>query len=179
MSGSLHCLVFSFVSIMACISHFNAMTTDPGAVPPDAKPLQLELQLDEEEQLPQPAIIHSPGRSNNNNKRNCRRCNSFKPARAHHCSICRRCIIKMDHHCPWVNNCVGIGNHKYFLLFLFYTFLSCMYSSALLIVRFFVCMKMAGHHRGTSPFHDYDNNDRCLNDPRDLLPLVGLAVECM
>lgn len=175
MTGNLHGLIFSFIAMMACISHFNAMTTDPGAVPPDAKPLQLEPQPDQCDNYP---LIHSPGRGNNSNKRTCRRCNSFKPVRAHHCSICRRCIIKMDHHCPWVNNCVGIGNHKYFLLFLFYTFLSCMYSSALLIVRFFICMKMANHHNQTTGLL-HDNDQRCLSDPRDLLPLVGLAIECM
>lgn len=38
-----------------------------------------------------------------------------KPFRAHHCSKCASCVIRMDHHCAFIQNCVGIRNHKTFL----------------------------------------------------------------
>lgn len=57
----------------------------------------------------------------NGELRYCKKCQTRKPDRAHHCSTCRRCVLKMDHHCPWLATCIGLRNHKAFLLFLLYT----------------------------------------------------------
>ncbi|XP_067224911.1 palmitoyltransferase ZDHHC16B isoform X2 [Chanodichthys erythropterus] len=59
----------------------------------------------------------------------CKKCIVPKPARTHHCSICNRCILKMDHHCPWLNNCVGHFNHRYFFSFCLYMTMGCVYCS--------------------------------------------------
>ena len=61
--------------------------------------------------------------------RYCKKCKQIKPPRAHHCSVCGRCVLKMDHHCPWVGNCVGYNNHKIFFQFLIYTTTGCLYSA--------------------------------------------------
>ncbi|CAI9734531.1 palmitoyltransferase ZDHHC2 isoform X2 [Octopus vulgaris] len=62
--------------------------------------------------------------------RYCEKCKCIKPDRCHHCSVCSVCVLKMDHHCPWVNNCVGFSNYKFFILFLGYSLLYCLYIAA-------------------------------------------------
>ncbi|KAI9021418.1 DHHC palmitoyltransferase-domain-containing protein [Phycomyces nitens] len=51
----------------------------------------------------------------------CEICQVWKPDRTHHCRVCDRCVLKMDHHCPWVNGCVGLENYRYFIQFICYT----------------------------------------------------------
>lgn len=48
----------------------------------------------------------------------CHKCQHFKPPRTHHSSAFGKCILRMDHYCPWVDNCVGFGNHAHFYRFL-------------------------------------------------------------
>eukprot|EP00064_Thunnus_orientalis_P015355 superscaffoldBa00002834_g15407 len=69
-------------------------------------------------------------RTNSGAIRFCDRCQLLKPDRCHHCSVCDKCILKMDHHCPWVNNCVGFSNYKFFMLFLLYSLLYCLFITA-------------------------------------------------
>jgi len=41
------------------------------------------------------------------------------PPRGYHCDICKVCVKQYDHHCTWINNCVGKKNLFRFILFLF------------------------------------------------------------
>jgi len=70
-----------------------------------------------------------------NGLRFCTSCSIYKPDRAHHCSRCNQCILRMDHHCPWIANCVGFMNYKYFLLFLVYALTSSVFVLSTSFVR--------------------------------------------
>lgn len=54
----------------------------------------------------------------------CHVCHYQKPRHVHHCSRCKRCILKMDHHCMFLMNCIGYKNRKTFLGFLVYSALA-------------------------------------------------------
>ncbi len=81
------------------------------------------------------------GDDDSKKKRYCLICNAFKPERSHHCSVCNICVLNMDHHCPWVDNCIGFYNRKYFMQLLFYVSLLTIYIDASLGYDFFYILK--------------------------------------
>lgn len=123
-------------------SYFSVVLTDPGGVPPNWRPV-IDEEMGDTVPLKQSTVHPDP---ENPGARHCRKCNHLKPPRCHHCSVCElwhwyllwcnhactccflnlfwflviggRCVLKMDHHCVWVVNCVGALNYKFFLLFL-------------------------------------------------------------
>ena len=104
--------------VIQIITYLRCVFTDPGRIPEGMKaPFQSK-------HMKMVSIYNK-----------CTGLETWKPQRAHHCWECGYCIFKMDHHCPWINNCVGYRNMKYFMLFNFYTFLS----SIMLVI----CMLMA------------------------------------
>ena len=105
MYTAVNMVLFQTFAILAFTSHLKAMLTDPGAVPRGNATKENIQRMGFKEG----EVIFK-----------CTKCCSIKPDRAHHCSVCQRCIRKMDHHCPWVNNCVGERNQKYFVLFTLY-----------------------------------------------------------
>jgi palmitoyltransferase len=53
----------------------------------------------------------------------CPECQILRTIRSRHCGVCHKCVERFDHHCPFINNCVGHNNRKYFIVFIFFAFL--------------------------------------------------------
>ncbi|CAK9075112.1 unnamed protein product [Durusdinium trenchii] len=101
-----------------CFLQVRSILTHPGEIPEDPKWEYLPRQ-----QNAAPLTVQETKRSGE--RRHCKWCGKFKPDRCHHCRVCRTCVLKMDHHCPWIYNCVGFYNYKFFILLLVYSAIDC------------------------------------------------------
>ncbi|KAE9610990.1 putative protein S-acyltransferase [Lupinus albus] len=120
--GIINAVVFTSLAAMCSFTYHSAVSTDPGRVPSTYMPDVEDFQ----------SPIHEIKRKGGD-LRYCQKCSHYKPPRAHHCRICKRCVLRMDHHCIWINNCVGHANYKVFIVFVMYAVISCVYSLVLLV----------------------------------------------
>lgn len=92
---------FNLLVAYMYLAYYQAACSDAGGVPfdwsPDAAMAEYGVELTAE------------------HRRFCHKCDAFKPPRAHHCRQCKRCVLRMDHHCPWIGNCVGNHNQAHFM----------------------------------------------------------------
>ncbi|CAI2296097.1 unnamed protein product [Caenorhabditis sp. 36 PRJEB53466] len=134
----LHGIVFNGLLATTVVAHTRTMLSDPGVVPISNSKLPKENEdySSDEYESDEEAVFRRDhlNRPSATEWTTCTRCDSLRPPRAHHCRVCKRCIRKMDHHCPWVNNCVGEYNQKYFLQFILYVGASSLYSLFILVL---------------------------------------------
>ncbi|XP_020593806.1 probable protein S-acyltransferase 16 isoform X3 [Phalaenopsis equestris] len=89
------------------------------------------------------------GESQGGDLRYCQKCSHYKPPRAHHCRVCKTCVLRMDHHCVWINNCVGHANYKVFFVFMLYAVTACIHSLALFLWFVYDVLKGQIHSGGS------------------------------
>ncbi|XP_041420078.1 palmitoyltransferase ZDHHC2-like [Xenopus laevis] len=126
---------------LLCVCCYLRTVMTPPAVPPAKfRLLESDIQLyqsDERPEVLQKILIHKAKDlteyctvNSQTSLRYCKTCKLLKPNRCYHCPVCNICILKLDHHCVFLNNCVGLSNYKFFLLFLLYAVLLCIFTSA-------------------------------------------------
>jgi len=119
-------VVFHIHLVFMVICYVRCILTAPGHIPDKSVDPSWEYELKEARETvspPGPTKMQESKRSGE--RRHCKWCAKYKPDRCHHCRVCRTCVLKMDHHCPWIANCVGFRNHKFFFLLLHYSTVVC------------------------------------------------------
>lgn len=154
-------MIYHVLLVMLGWSYWQTIFTPVGTVPKQfrlsaadlerfeqAEGLEAHQQILEQIARNLPALTRTPI-----GPRYCEKCVHIKPDRCHHCSVCGVCVTKMDHHCPWVNNCVGFKNYKFFILFLGYAFIYCIFVAFTSLPYFIQFWKVPNEVSGTGRFH--------------------------
>ncbi|XP_049869774.1 palmitoyltransferase ZDHHC6-like [Pectinophora gossypiella] len=127
--GAIHSAIFLGLAATTLYYFLQSMLEGPGFVPIGWKP-----DNEEDTQYLQYCSI----------------CKGYKAPRSHHCRKCGYCVKKMDHHCPWINCCVGHANHGYFTMFLTSAVLGCLHASIVLPICVYHALNRVWYvHHGT------------------------------
>ncbi|CDU22057.1 related to ERF2-subunit of a palmitoyltransferase [Sporisorium scitamineum] len=71
----------------------------------------------------------------------CETCGTYRPPRSSHCRVCDNCVENIDHHCTYLNTCIGRRNYVSFMVFLATSIVSAMYVVAFTALRLVLLTK--------------------------------------
>lgn len=101
----------------------------------------------------------------------CTTCNIIRPPRASHCSDCDNCVLCFDHHCPFVNNCVGQRNY-----FMFFSFTSSVCMLAIIVIPCLLLWTLRSGDRKTASNVSFQDADGL---GKGVLITVCVSVGCV
>jgi hypothetical protein len=169
-------LIYTFLAFMAVASHTRCQFTAPGVVPNNAKPpSKPEFNTDTKEEQEQLNIYYGKMHSRYTHHRT----GTLKPRTSHYCHEVDAVVIKMDHYCPWVNNVVALFTQKYFLLFVFYTCLTCIFCAITLGGRFFSCYRSNARAKYSGWQQTHKKPLWCKPDTTDTVVTICNVIEAI
>lgn len=118
-------IIWSFLYIGLFVAYFLTACSDPGIVPrrkfftvtPEAFLRKGHEELFLEDYVEGVNTNKRPDTDSDGSRVFCKTCEIYRPPKASHCGECNNCIEVMDHHCPFVGNCVAKRNYRYFTLY--------------------------------------------------------------
>ncbi|KAK0228755.1 DHHC palmitoyltransferase-domain-containing protein [Armillaria fumosa] len=111
-------VITAYLSLVTIVSMLVTAFSDPGILPRglDEDPPYQPVESGDGTRAPMPRILKV--RADVVRVKYCPTCRTYRPPRSTHCKLCDNCIDGCDHHCQWVNNCVGRRNYTSFFTLL-------------------------------------------------------------
>ncbi|GAA0138442.1 protein modifying enzyme [Lithospermum erythrorhizon] len=122
-------IVVIFFTICDIVALLLTSARDPGIVPRNAHPPETEVELSPlgtpPSRLPRSKNVNANGVIVK--VKYCDTCMLYRAPRCSHCSICNNCVDKFDHHCPWIGQCIGLRNYRFYFMFVSTSTMLCLF----------------------------------------------------